>query len=258
MKKKTTLSIAAAAVVAAIAICMLPSRKENHSVEWTTMGTVASFHTRRAEDLDKAAIVMAAFADIELLANAHNPESELSRLASLDDDAGLIASVSEIMRPCYVAAFDMRDKTGGAFNPRWKGPGTLDLGAIAKGYAVDVAAERVGPCDALINLGGNLKALGGEWKVGILGAAANDVFTLKQNEACATSADYYRPDHIKNAITGQNPENGTYSVSIFHPTSAMTADALSTVMFILGREKGDEFLKTNYPEAVPFWIDEKK
>ena len=50
-------------------------------------------------------------------------------------------------------------------------PGTrLDLGGIAKGYAVDRAAELLaiaGPC--LVNAGGDLAVRGGAWPVGVLG-----------------------------------------------------------------------------------------
>ena len=49
--------------------------------------------------------------------------------------------------------------------------------------------------------------------------------------------------------------NGVYSVTVIHPKSAMLADGLSTTLFILGREKGEEFLKNHYPEARAVWID---
>jgi hypothetical protein len=35
----------------------------------------------------------------------------------------------------------------------------------------------------------------------------------------------------------------------------MIADALSTIMFILGKEKGDTFLKTHHPESTPIWLE---
>ena len=90
-------------------------------------------------------------------------ESELSRLAGLADEA-ILAQCDPEMRPCYEAAFQLRDETDGLFNPRWKGPKALDLGAIAKGFAVDLAAQStyVDGNDALIDLGGNLKALRSE------------------------------------------------------------------------------------------------
>lgn len=247
------IAVAAVSILCATRAGWRGRHKENHFVEWVTMGTVAEFHVRSEEDLGKAHIVMEVFADIERLVNAHDKESELSRLSNLDDNA-LLASASELVRPCYEAAFKMRDVSGGVFNPRWRGEGMLDLGAIAKGYAVDLAAERVGPCDALISLGGNMKALGGEWRVGVMAADGRENFTLQANEACATSGEYFRGNHIKNALTGKDVESGIYSVSVRHPSSAMLADALSTVLFILGREKGDAFLNAHFPEASAIWV----
>jgi thiamine biosynthesis lipoprotein ApbE len=46
-------------------------------------------------------------------------------------------------------------------------------------------------------------------------------------------------------------------VSVIHPESAMIADALSTVMFIFGREKGEAFMEKNYPSGRVIWINSK-
>jgi thiamine biosynthesis lipoprotein ApbE len=48
------------------------------------------------------------------------------------------------------------------------------------------------------------------------------------------------------------------SVTVVHPTSAMLADGLSTVMFIFGREKGEAFLKSRHPEARAVWVMKKR
>ena len=162
---------------------------------------------------------------------------------------------------CYATALDLRDASEGAFNPRWRGPGTLDMGAIAKGFAVDLATDAAKECyekaggkmpEMLIDLGGNLKAVKGDWTVGV---KDGEVFVLREGEACATSARYYRGDHIKDGRTGANVTNGVYSVTVIHPKGAMLADGLSTTLFILGRERGEAFLKKHYPEARAVWID---
>ena len=106
--------------------------------------------------------------------------------------------------------------------------------------------------DILIDLGGNLKAVKGDWTVGIKGGGS---FVLREGEACATSARYYRGGHIKDGRTGAEITNGVYSVTVFHPKSAMLADGLSTTLFILGREKGEAFLKKHYSEARAVWIN---
>lgn len=226
------------------------AREGVERVEWTVMDTIAAVQWRGARDagLGLRDTTMAAFAQVEGLLNAYASESELSRLAALPD-AEILRRCDPIVRPCYAAAFRLRDETGGRFNPRWKGPGTMDLGGIAKGFAVDIAAERAGMA-GLIDLGGNLKAVGGEWKVGILGGGD---FRLGPGEACATSARYFRGSHIHDGRDGTEIENRIRSVTVVHPHSAMLADGLSTVLFILGRDEGERFLREHHPEARAIW-----
>ncbi len=131
----------------------------------------------------------------------------------------------------------------------------IDLGAIAKGYAVDVACralEKKGMENFLVNAGGDLKARGEKepgvpWVVGIQHPRLPSEFIAKlrpRNAAVATSGDYEkfflkegeRYHHILNALTGK-PALGCQSVTVMAP-SAMDADALATAVFVLGPEKG--------------------
>ncbi len=148
----------------------------------------------------------------------------------------------------------------------------LDLGAIAKGYAVDLAYNRltqVGTTNVLIDLGGNLRAIGeaspgrGGWRTGIrnpfLEGSCTAQFLLTNGEAVATSGNYERfveianrrYAHIMDARTGR-PVTGMAGVTVVAP-SAMLADALSTTLFVLGPEAGVAFLK-NYPGCEAIWI----
>ena len=249
--------------------CPGPSSGPKHA-EWPVMGTIASvkYYDNKDVPLDNWPIEDARriFADVERLLNAHDPESELSRLARLSD-AEVLAQCDPMVRECYRAAFRLRDQTGGRFNPRWRGPGTMDLGAIAKGFAVDLAADKYldfekghvgyapyGGWRLLVDLGGNLKARGAKgerWKVGIAGT--DRTLELRPGEACATSGEYYRGKHIRDGRDGSELTNTVYSVTVVHPSSAMLADGLSTVMFILGREEGEKFLAKHYPEARVIW-----
>lgn len=222
-------------------------------VEWPVMGTIAAVETHGKADPAQVRAVRETFAEVERLLNAHDPASELSRLAPLADDE-VLARCSPLVRPCYEAAFRLQRETGGAFSPRWRGPRTLDLGAIAKGFAVDLAAEKVKGADLLVDIGGNLKAAGGEWRVGI--ARSDRRFTLAAGEACATSADYYRGDHIFDARTGR-PAASVASVTVRAP-SAQLADALSTVVFILGPQAGSAFVERSYPEATVLLVAAKE
>lgn len=210
------------------------------------MGTIAAVQTRSAtaeETAETVRTTKAAFSKVERLLNAHDPESELSRLAPLSE-AEILERCDQEMRPCYEMAFDLMRKSGGAFNPRWRGPHTLDLGAIAKGFAVDCAmlqcnfAGKSG--DKLLDLGGNLFAVKGLWRTGIVGAGV--VIPLAEGFACATSAEYYRGKHIYDGRTGQVVSNGVSSVTVVVGGSAMEADGLSTTLFILGPEDGKRFL----------------
>jgi thiamine biosynthesis lipoprotein len=148
----------------------------------------------------------------------------------------------------------------------------LDLGAIAKGYAVDVAYDKLtqaGHTNILIDLGGNLRARGeatsgrGGWRTGIRdpfseGSCAAQ-FLLTNGEAVATSGNYerfveiagIRYAHIIDPRSGK-PVTGLAGVTVV-ASSALLADALSTTLFVLGPEKGKEFLK-QYPGCEAIWI----
>jgi thiamine biosynthesis lipoprotein len=145
------------------------------------------------------------------------------------------------------------------------GGAELDFGAIAKGYAVDFAYERLvenGFTDFLINLGGNIRVCGSpepgrkEWNVAVRDPSGRRPPSplprpLRSGEAVATSGSYERfveidgrrYSHIIDPRTGHPVDNGLGSVSVIAPT-AMEADAYSTTLFVLGREAGAAFLAT--------------
>ena len=229
------------------------------SLEWMVMGTVAKVSFKGVDASERrecCAIVREVFDDVESRLSVWNPDSEISRYKSLD-------AVSPAMRPCYEAAFALQRQSGNAFNAFWRGAGKgPDLGGIAKGFAVDLAAERIKPRDCggavLIDLGGNLKVVSGEWITGIRDPSGTGgivkVITLTNGMACATSGEYERGKHIRDGRTGIPVTNDVASVTVVHPSSAMLADGLSTTLFVLGREEGDAFLKRHYPEAVAHWL----
>ncbi len=219
------------------------------------MGTLAAVRVRGGDALKAREIVREAFSEVERLFNAHDARSEISALAPLSDGQ-VLGGCSPLARPCYEAAFSMRVRTGGVFNPRWKGANTLDMGAIAKGYAVDLAAERLRESglggEMLVDLGGNLKAVSGEWRIALYGS--DEVFVLKPGAAAATSGEYFRGKHIRDGRTGAACSNVVYSVTVIHPSSAMLADALSTALFVMGKDRGEAFLSGQFPEAGAVWL----
>ena len=215
------------------------------------MGTVAAVQVRGGDIAAVRAVVQAAFEDVRREFDAHDPESAVRRLGGCTDFG----------RPCHDCAMRLRDASRGAFDPCWRKDGRLDYGAIAKGFAVDVAAERLestisGGQDVLIDLGGNVKSVRGEWRVGIkdpAGSGMCETVGLGEGESLATSALYFRGRHIYDARTGSPVSNGVASVTV-RCRSAMLADGLSTTLFVLGVDAGREFVSRFAPDASALFV----
>jgi FAD:protein FMN transferase len=130
----------------------------------------------------------------------------------------------------------------------------LDLGGIAKGYAVDralaVLRARGAPA-ALVNLGGTIGVFGQApegrpWMVGIKHPREDRLIgrVRLMSGAVATSGDYdryfeaegKRYSHMLDPRTGW-PVEGVYALTVVAP-NATAADALSTAAFVLGPERG--------------------
>jgi len=140
---------------------------------------------------------------------------------------------------------------------KFKFPGMkIDLGAIAKGYAVDCAVKKLkekGINSCLINAGGQVYCLGEKfgrpWRVAIKGVLNSDFsgFVELTDKSVATSGDYEqffiqdnkRYAHIINPKTGYPADSGVISVTVIAP-DGLTADALSTAIFVLGKERGEK------------------
>ena len=143
---------------------------------------------------------------------------------------------------------------------------SLDVGAIAKGWATQRAAENA-PEGMLISVGGNVCATGPKlsdgtpWVIGIQDPDAADknlhtVFVTE--ESVVTSGDYQRtyvvdgkPYH--HIIDPETLMPSTYwrSVSIICPDSGL-ADALSTALFLMDREEGSALAEKCGAEVL--WV----
>ena len=129
-------------------------------------------------------------------------------------------------------------------------PLVLDLGAVAKGMAVDLAVRELRPyTDFAIDAGGDLYLAGcgpggAPWSVGIrhprLDRELIDAIRVS-NVAVCTSGDYEREDHILDPRTGDSVD-AVVSVTVVAPT-AMVADALATAAFVLGPVEGIRLLE---------------
>lgn len=133
--------------------------------------------------------------------------------------------------------------------------GSIDLGSIAKGYAVDrgiAVMDSLGVAAGLIDAGGDIRTLGkrprgGLWRIGLRDPRKPDemltVFQVNE-KAITTSGDYeryfvrdgVRYHHILDPKTGK-PARGCCSVTII-TEDACDADAIATAVFVMGPDKG--------------------
>ena len=279
--------IAALAVGVPILLARSSARPAPRRVEWPVMGTVAGLTFRGEDAVAQDAVresVQRTYARLEGLLSAWNPESELCRLARVDETNAFDRASPET-RPCYRTALDLAAASGNAFNPRvgarLRELGfshgqhfcDFDLGAIAKGFAVDAACRALPqdlPCAGLlVDLGGNLRAVRGMWRTGVrnpFGDGYAAVVTLVEGESVATSGNYerfverdgVRYSHILDGRTGE-PVTGVAGVTVVTPPAlgATLADGLSTTLFVLGPKDGARFLREHakeYGAAQALWI----
>lgn len=142
----------------------------------------------------------------------------------------------------------------------------IDLGGIAKGYTsaqIMQIYQDCGVTSGLVNLGGNVQALGcktdgSKWKVAIQSPDDTEDYLgiLEiENQAVITSGGYERYfeedgvtyHHIIDPATGYPANNGLTSVTIVSDDGTL-ADGLSTSLFIMGSEKAQKYWKEHSDE----------
>ncbi len=169
-------------------------------------------------------------------------------------ERGMSPEMEEVKETLNLVNFrNLKIHYGGKVSLRKKGM-SIDLGGIAKGYAVDRAFELlkgVGYKNLVVNAGGDLRVGGskpeGPWSIGIQHPRDPEKIMARisvSDAAVATSGDYEkffihqgkRYHHILNPKNGF-PAEGCQSVTVLHKEGA-AADALATAIFVLGPEKG--------------------
>lgn len=140
----------------------------------------------------------------------------------------------------------------------------IDLGGIAKGYAVDKLRKRLrrhGVHRALLDLGGTVAALGCGVPVGIrdpfrLHGAPMGTLMLEDRIAVTSGVyerfaymDGYRYHHVVDPRTGYPSKSGLVSVTLVGENGG-ALDAFATAALILGMEKSAPMLAEQGMDAV--------
>lgn len=146
---------------------------------------------------------------------------------------------------------------------------TLDVGAVAKGYATERVAqylEERGISGYVLNVGGNIRTVGGKsegepWTVGIENPDGGEYLAYLQvvGKSVVTSGSYQRyyyvdgkPYHHIIHPDTLMPAEGFVSVSVVCKDSGM-GDALSTALFCLTLEEGLALVES-IPDAEAMWV----
>lgn len=148
---------------------------------------------------------------------------------------------------------------------------SIDLGGIAKGYAVDRCIEllqELGVKQALVTAGGDSRMIGDRWgrpwSIGIRDPRNESKLAAViplQDVAVSTSGDYQRYfeedgiryHHIIDPRSGDSARE-LQSVTIIGP-DATTTDALSTSVFVMGLESGLELIN-HMPDVDAILVDQ--
>ena len=148
----------------------------------------------------------------------------------------------------------------------------LDFGALAKGYAADLCRTRIEEdgLSGILSLGGNIQTVGTKpdgspWVIGVQDPddAGRYALTLRLSgaKAVVTSGDYQRYFerdgvrycHILDPKT-LAPVRGSLRAVTVVADSGLRADALSTALFVLGREAG-EALWRELEDFEAIWME---
>jgi thiamine biosynthesis lipoprotein len=197
------------------------------------MGTVCEIATDGSP-----AQIESAFAEaqrIESFLSTWIANSELSRVNRGE------AQPSPELCALLDSATEWSKKTNRAFDARWRG--TFDEGGFGKGYAIDRMMAKL-PDPSLINFGGQI-AVRGTMRVTVADPEDRQKPVLEvtlENESLSTSSNSEQM-HLIDPRTGEHlPRRGSASVIA---SDALTADILSTALFVMGVDEGLRWADAN-------------
>lgn len=224
------------------------------------LGTLVDIEVYGADAHLAVAAAFEAIAQVHRLMNRHDPASDLGRINAapenepvrVDSRTSFVLTAAASLQRDSDSAFDCTRHADGEGGRHWElcsdivrktGPCTLDLGGIAKGYAVDCAIEVMGRFDidhALVNAGGDMRHAGkAAIDIGIRDPAAPANMALQCrlfNEALASScaAGLSTAAPSRSRIFGHQKEIALLAgASVLAPT-CMLADALTKIVLSTG------------------------
>ena len=250
------------------------------------LGTFVDIAAEGAADCLEPAVeaAFAAIARVHDLMSFHTPESDVSRINRAGE--GEVIDIDPQTYDVLYFARHVADLSGGQFDvtiapvlvncgllpdhgravpgkvpyddlellpgcrTRWRSKGAIDLGGIAKGYAVDcaiAALRNAGLESGLVNAGGDMRCFGKPQPIHVRdpGEAARLIpLGFIDDGAIATSAGYFSPNETEALVDPQRGAcaNWEGSISVL-ASDCMTADALTKVVRLA-------------PERVPALVSE--
>jgi len=233
-------------------------------------------HAKSLDVSDKTAYILLKVSEIaQNTGGAYN--ACMGKISELWDITGkkYIPFEKEIQDSLIYCDHDGFSVSGNRVNKKYEET-VIDLGGSAKGYAAGKAIEKLkelGIDNAMISLGGNIALTGHSrsredvWRVGVKNPFYPDEiagYVDFTDKIIAVSGDYERYfvrdgkiyHHIFDPKTGYPCENGVKSVAVISE-NGLEADALSTALFVMGKDKALEFYNSKIYdfEAVIFTSD---
>lgn len=184
--------------------------------------------------------------------------------------------IQSLLSNVNYSQLELYDTNGQEQHPHAKLPldMEIDLGSVAKGYTGDRLIKYFsenGVKNALLNLGGNVQAIGHKpdgsyWKIAITDPVKTDSYlgSLEiADQVVITSGGYQRffeengvrYHHIIDPKNGQPANNGLISVTIVG-NLGVQCDGLSTALFVMGKESAEEFWKAHAEVFEAIFVDD--
>jgi len=195
---------------------------------------------------------------VNLLKAGERVRVSIETLECLEKTVWAYAISGGLFDPTIGTGFQWLDINRANFSVGWKkaGKGELNLGGIAKGFAIDKAAEILADWEvgeAIINGGtSTVLSLGKNWELGVGGPWEERTIQLK-NQALSGSGTEVKGGHIINPQTGK-PATRHLAAWAIH-SSAAASDALSTAFMMMEKKKIEQLCAAN-PGILAFVVEQ--